>query len=259
MKKISIITISYNEEKSIEKTILSCIGQTYANKEYIIIDGGSKDGTLGIVENYKENIDVLVSEPDKGLYDAMNKGIRSAKGDYIIFVNSGDCLYDRNILSSIFLEVENSNTEPDFIYGDAIVKQFESDKLHYKKARHHKFAWYGMFTNHQAMIYSLDIIKRNNLLFDQTNYPISADYKFTLEFLTRTNNIKYIEDWLCIFDLNGVSTINKNQGLKEANNIRKEVLKYSDAKIWFIEKLIKSSHFLSKNFKTVYELIRFQS
>ena len=259
MKKISIVTISYNEKNSIEKTILSCVNQTYVNKEYIIIDGGSEDGTVDIIKNYKDHIDVFVSEPDMGLYDAMNKGIKKSKGDYIIFVNSGDSLYNVNTLSSIFLEISNSNIEPDFIYGDAVVKQFNSNKLHFKKARHYRFAWYGMFTNHQAMIYSLNIIKRNNLLFDQINYPISADYKFTIEFLTMTTKVKYVDNWLCIFDLNGVSSINKNQGLKEANKIRKEVLKYSEAKIWFIDKLIRSSHFLSKNFKTVYELIRFQS
>ena len=84
MKKISIVTISYNEKNSIEKTILSCVNQTYVNKEYIIIDGGSEDGTVDIIKNYKDQIDVFVSEPDKGLYDAMNKGIKKSKGDYYL-------------------------------------------------------------------------------------------------------------------------------------------------------------------------------
>lgn len=257
MKKISIITISYNEVKTIEKTILSCINQTYLNQEYIIIDGASNDGTIEIINKYNDKIDVFISEPDKGLYDAMNKGLSLATGDYVIFINSGDSLFNKHTLSSIFEEVKTK--EPDFIYGDAVVKQHNSNEVNYKKARNHKYSWYGMFTNHQAMIYSLKIINENYLSFDQHNYPISADYKFTIEFLSKTSNIQYINNWICLFNLNGVSSINKKQGLAEANKIRKEILNYSSVKIWLIEKLITSSHYLAENLKPVYNLIRFQS
>ena len=92
--KISIVTIAYNCEKEIEETILSVINQQYDNKEYLIIDGASKDGTMDIVDKYRDKIDVIISEPDKGRSDAFNKGIAHATGDYIVMMNAGDLLAD---------------------------------------------------------------------------------------------------------------------------------------------------------------------
>lgn len=92
--KISIVTIAYNCEKEIEETILSVINQQYDNKEYLIIDGASKDGTMDVVSKYRDKIDVIISEPDKGRSDAFNKGIAHATGDYIVMMNAGDLLAD---------------------------------------------------------------------------------------------------------------------------------------------------------------------
>ena len=92
--KISIVTIAYNCEKEIEETILSVINQQYDNKEYLIIDGASKDGTMDVVNKYRDKIDVIISEPDKGRSDAFNKGIAHATGDYIVMMNAGDLLAD---------------------------------------------------------------------------------------------------------------------------------------------------------------------
>ena len=89
--KFSIITVTYNAEKVLEDTILSVISQTYHHVEYIIVDGASKDGTLSIIDRYRSRITTVVSEPDKGLYDAMNKAISLASGDYLCFLNAGDC------------------------------------------------------------------------------------------------------------------------------------------------------------------------
>ena len=99
--KFSIITVTYNAEKVLEDTIQSIVTQSYKNVEYIIVDGGSTDGTLTIVNKYKEHIHTLVSEPDKGLYDAMNKGIKLATGDYLCFLNAGDGLHEDDTLLRI--------------------------------------------------------------------------------------------------------------------------------------------------------------
>ena len=100
---ISIITVVFNGEKYLEETIQSVINQTYSNVEYIIIDGGSSDGTLDIIKKYEERIDYWVSEKDKGIYDAMNKGIDVASGEWINFMNAGDGFYADDVLDKIFI------------------------------------------------------------------------------------------------------------------------------------------------------------
>ena len=115
MTKISIITVVYNSEKYIRRTIESIVGQDYPGVEYIVIDGKSKDTTMQIVNEYRDRIAVVVSEPDKGLYDAMNKGLRLATGSYVLYINSGDALSSPTLLSDIF---NNVPADSDVIYGD---------------------------------------------------------------------------------------------------------------------------------------------
>src|SRR5699024_3733405 len=102
--KISIITVVFNNAKDIEYTIQSVLNQSYEHVEYIIIDGLSTDGTLDILNKYRAQIDILISEKDKGIYDAMNKGLEQATGDYVLFLNSGDAFYDKNTLSEVFTD-----------------------------------------------------------------------------------------------------------------------------------------------------------
>ena len=103
--KVSIITVVFNGENIIEKTMQSVFAQTYDNIEYIIVDGKSSDNTLSIIEKYKEKISVLISEKDKGLYDAMNKGLQVATGDYVWFMNGGDQIADAQVLTKIFCRI----------------------------------------------------------------------------------------------------------------------------------------------------------
>lgn len=117
LPKVSIITVCFNSAASIERTILSVIRQDYANIEYIIIDGGSTDGTVDIIKKYESKIARWISEPDKGIYDAMNKGIDYATGDYVNFMNAGDILYGNDVISSVF----GANSLDDVIYGDALM------------------------------------------------------------------------------------------------------------------------------------------
>lgn len=118
--KFSIITVTYNAGAVLEDTIQSVITQTYKNIEYIIVDGGSKDRTLQIVDQYKEHIHKVISEPDKGLYDAMNKGIKLATGDYLCFLNAGDELHEDDTLQ-LMVHSLTEPTLPDVIYGDTAI------------------------------------------------------------------------------------------------------------------------------------------
>ena len=116
---ISVITVSYNAVSTIEDTILSVINQTYTNIEYIIIDGGSADGTVGIIEKYVDRISYWVSEPDKGIYDAMNKGLKVANGDWAIFMGSDDVFFNNKV---IMLVIERILIPDNIYYGNVILK-----------------------------------------------------------------------------------------------------------------------------------------
>lgn len=124
--KISIVTISYNSEETIEDTIKSVVSQSYDNLEYIIIDGGSKDGTLDIIKRYKDQIHQLVSEPDNGIYDAMNKGVSAATGDIVGILNSDDVYADQSVIS----DVVEAIGEADSLYADLVyVKRDQLDEV----------------------------------------------------------------------------------------------------------------------------------
>ena len=115
--KFSIITVTYNAEKVLEDTIQSVISQTYHHIEYIIVDGASKDGTISIINRYRPHIHTVVSEPDKGLYDAMNKGIHLATGDYLCFLNAGDSFHEDDTLQQM-VHTLGIGELPDVLYGE---------------------------------------------------------------------------------------------------------------------------------------------
>lgn len=127
--KFSIITVTYNAENVLEDTIQSVITQTYKNVEYIIVDGKSTDKTMEIVGRYKEHIHTVVSERDKGLYDAMNKGIALATGDYVCFLNAGDELHEDDTLQLMVHSLAGLNELPDVIYGETAIVDEEGHFL----------------------------------------------------------------------------------------------------------------------------------
>ena len=251
----SVVTIVYNGEGYIEETLKSTINQTYPNIEYIVVDGASSDRTLDIISKYSHRITKLISEPDKGLYDAMNKGLDNCTGDYVIFMNGGDRFYDSDVLLKIHKAISNDN-DKEFIYGDAFVEGNNINGLLYKKARSHKYAWYGMFTNHQAMIYKLSVIRENNIRHD-ISYKIAADYKFTLAFLKYCKEVKYIDMPFCIFSLGGVSLVQRDIGLNEAEKARREIRNYGPLRQVSIRTLIYSSRLISDYLGGVYKRLRY--
>lgn len=153
--KISIITICYNSSKTIEQTILSVLGQTYQNYEYIVIDGGSTDGTVDILHKYSRKIN-WISEPDRGIYDAMNKGIRLSKGEWLNFMNAGDCFASNDVLEKIFsyeypedikflysdTYFENKNFQRTFAPHDHTIMRINHQSSIYKKELHYEHGFY---------------------------------------------------------------------------------------------------------------------
>jgi len=253
----SIITVVFNDKNNLEKTIKSVWTQKKTLKsndiEYIVIDGASTDGSLYVIEKYKSIIENCLSEPDKGLYDAMNKGINKANGKYIIFMNAGDSFVEVNTLKKIKKNIYENNF-PDFLYADA-VEESKDGKFFLKKARSHKWLWYGMFTHHQAMIYKRSIIKKYSILYD-LSFTIGADYLFTIMFLKYSKNIVRLNLAICNFKRGGISEKKSIIGLREQFLIRKNILKWP-----FLGLLLFLVHFVllvfKKYFSRFYNRLRF--
>lgn len=169
--KISIVTISYNSAKFIERTIQSVLSQTYSNTEYIIIDGGSTDGTKEIIEKYSSQLSYWCSEKDKGIYDAMNKGIKKATGEWINFMNSGDCFVSENVLANVM----SASIEDDIcvVYCDAIYNYGSHEEKFICKRL--KDITYKMVFCHQSCLIRTSIQKERMF---SLRYRIAGDYDF---------------------------------------------------------------------------------
>lgn len=198
--KISIVTIAYNCEKEIEETILSVINQQYDNKEYLIIDGASKDGTMDIVDKYRDKIDVIISEPDKGRSDAFNKGIAHATGDYIVMMNAGDLLADDA------LNKFARNYEPgyDIIKGNTIrwneetgFKSIEYPVINYPAIP------FNFLICHQSTYISKSAYERYGGY--SLDYKVVMDFDLMLRFTQQGAKFRKINEDLAIFRMGGIS------------------------------------------------------
>ena len=168
--KYSIITINYNNKEGLERTIKSVLGQTWQNYEYIIIDGGSTDGSVDVIKEYASHIDYWVSEPDGGRYPAMNKGIKQATGDYLNFMNSGDTFHSASVLE----DITNMNYDEDIITGGF----YDLEKGIKHIIIPQKVTLLTMLKNtfnHQATFYKKELFQKR--LYDE-NYIIQSDAKF---------------------------------------------------------------------------------
>ena len=200
--KISIVTVVLNDADNFIKTVNSILEQTYNNIEYIVIDGGSTDGTLTIMNNYKDLIDRSISKRDDGLYDAMNKGIDIASGDWIIFMNAGDVFVNNDILTTIF--VDNDFIDVDILYGDTIV--YYPDFERFQPSGKIENIDYGMQFSHQSTFISLDYHKNYKYNID---YKICADYYFLYNAFIQKTKFKYLGKSVAKIKSGGLSDKNR--------------------------------------------------
>lgn len=187
---VSIITIVYNGELFLERTIQSIVNQSYAAIEYIIIDGNSKDKTIDIIKKYSSQISFWQSEPDKGLYDAMNKGLKAAKGDYVLFINAGDELHEITTIEKIMKSAINS---PDVLYGETMMMDDLFQPLGIRSViTPHKLPkqlrWqdmaYGMVVCHQSILVKRSIADEYVLI-----HPFCADIDWIIKALKKSATI----------------------------------------------------------------------
>ena len=211
--KLSVITINYNDAKGLERTIKSVISQSYHDFEFIVIDGGSSDGSLDIIKKYERHIDYWVSEPDGGIYQGMNKGLRQAQGDYVNFMNSGDRFYSFDALERIF----SLGTDADIITGTHVGSP-------HPNVGKDGISLYTLCTgavDHQASFIKRDVALRHP--YDE-KYKIVSDWKFFIEALIIDDcSFFYTETIVVDVDMTGVSNTATDLNRREREAVLKEL------------------------------------
>lgn len=245
---ISIITVCYNSEKYIKKTIESVLKQSYQNFEYIIIDGSSTDRTLEIIKKYKSKFnDKLrwISEKDDGIYDAMNKGINLAKGELIGIINSNDW-YNSKALEII---VNNYKKDIDIYYGDIYNLDRINNYIYVRRANGNKL---NSIKNKMSILHPSCFVSRNwykKFKFDE-KYRIASDFKFILESFINGANFKYIHFPFSFMRSGGISSSQGILGIKEVMYIQDEVLGKKLSSMKYIFKIL-----VSKFYGLIYNIL----
>ena len=220
--KLSIITVVYNNKETIRDAIESVLSQTYKDIEYIIVDGASSDGTVEIIESYGDKISKFITEPDNGLYDAMNKGLALATGDVVGILNSDDFYVDEFVIEKVvkvFEEKEVDSLFADLVYVkpdnlDKIVRHYDSS--HFTPA---KFA-YGWMPAHPTFFVKREMYERYGLF--KTDYIIAADYELLVRFLYRHKvSYYYLQEVITKMRTGGVST----NGIKSNWILNREIVR----------------------------------
>lgn len=209
--KISVITVVFNGEHEIKRTIESVLSQSWEQMEYIIIDGLSTDSTMDVIAAYK-GIDRVISEPDEGLYDAMNKGLKAATGDYVWFINSGDEIYAKDTVEKIFSGLEEL---PDVIYGGTMIIDEEQNEVGDRRLKPpEKLTWksfrQGMVVCHQSLLVKRELAPEYNL-----GYRLSGDIDWAIRATRDAGIIHNANQILARFLEGGLTNQNIKAGLKE--------------------------------------------
>jgi glycosyltransferase involved in cell wall biosynthesis len=241
--KISIITVCKNSAGTIYKCIESVVNQTYPNIEYIIIDGVSSDDTLNVIQNFSDKVTKLISEPDNGIFDAMNKGLSVSTGEYIIFLNADDFFISKNTISyTVNFILNEARSQYDIYYGKVLIFNHQTGIGNiWNAAKISRFSLFRASLPHPATIYKKDAFERYGVF--NTTYKIASDYEWFVRSLLKYRlNFKRIDLIITIFSKGGLSTQKDNSGLikKEKERVRKtyysffERIYYSSR--WFIKK-----------------------
>ena len=237
MPLITIVTVVRNGEKTLEKTILSVLNQTYSNIEYIIVDGASTDGTLEVIKKYEDRIDYWISEPDKGIYDAMNKGIDLATGDYIALLNSDDW-YEENACEIIVDKI--NEVKADIYYGMVRVIDRQSNIFLYISGYNINVINHNMIA-HQTCFISREIYL--NLKYN-INYKSASDYDFIIKTYKSNASFCFIEKIITNIRTGGMSWSILND--IETINIRKKH-GFIQLHKYYIKKIIITIMYIYKN------------
>ncbi|MEO1436747.1 MAG: glycosyltransferase family 2 protein [Bacteroidota bacterium] len=212
---ITVITVVYNGKDLLEGTIKSVLHQTYPHVEYVVVDGNSKDGTQAIIQRYADQIDQWVSEPDKGLYDAMNKGLRMATGDFVLFMNAGDEFRAPDVLENVFAK---ATAKTDVLYGEVMFvnearedqgTRSENTTQKTPEALHWKSLKYGMVVSHQAFI------PRRTIAPPYIENNLTADIDWVIKCLKQSQETINTQVIIADYLMGGLSVKRHRQSMKD--------------------------------------------
>lgn len=251
---VTVITVVYNDVSCIEKTMQSVIRQTYPHVEYIVIDGGSVDGTVDLIKKYENQVAYWVSEQDGGIYAAMNKAIAKATGEWVCFMNSGDYFCNDDVLKIVFQK--NSFDGIDVVYGNSVMEKSDSRKVRLPVVKSVADLWKGPVFRHGAMFTRLEYHKKYP--FKETSaYRICADYDFIYQLYLDKCHMQFVDVDVLVFEQIGVSA----NWLKNVMDNRMVVLSYPHTlkqTIWHNYKVLKV-FFLQMTKKILLGVLRFLS
>jgi len=218
MKSLSVITVTYNAAPTLERTLKSVREQTYPHIEHLIVDGESKDNTVALIRHYAHEKMVWVSEPDQGLYDAMNKAAGMAGGDYLCFLNAGDTFFTPDSVEKMMLAVEAGNA-PNIIYGETAIVDERGVFLHMRRLKAPaKLTWksfrQGMVVCHQAFIVKKEIFEPYDL-----SYRFSSDFDWCIRMMKKASSIHNTRLTLINYLNEGMTTTHRRASLKERYDI----------------------------------------
>lgn len=236
--KISIVTVCYNSADTIRHTIESVVNQDYGEIEYVVIDGGSEDGTVDIIKEYGSKITYWCSEKDQGIYDAMNKGIRKSTGEVIAFMNSDDYYYNNDVFKNVALCFENSNA--DIVYGDFIRMWADENK----DSTYFSVADEDPETMHFSFPFCHQAMFMRRKLFDilgeyLLDYKVSADYEWILKAYVNHFKFQYVPGCMCVWRYGGYTYNNLARNMEECKQIRLSMLPEAKRGLYY-DKIIQS-------------------
>ena len=211
---ISVITVTFNAEDTIGKTLDSVKSQTFQDFEHLIIDGASKDNTLSILKDKSLSQTVVVSEPDKGLYDAMNKGLRKARGKYVIFLNAGDTFYSHDTLTHYAMKASENK---DIIYGDTRIVNHEGDFIGMRHLSVPENLTKKSFVNGMLICHQAFMVKKDLTVPYDLSYRFSADYDWCINCIEKAKpgNCVNLKEITIDYLTDGLTDKNKIKSLKE--------------------------------------------
>ncbi len=220
--KYSIITVNYNNKEGLRKTIESVIHQTFRDFEFIVIDGGSIDGSVDVLKEYDSQIDFWVSEPDGGIYQGMNKGIKKATGEYLNFMNSGDCFYSSDVLE----KVTGYQYDTDFIVGKDYHYNYITHQGHasIQPPRTTMIHFFVATLDHQSSFIKKELF--SNSLYDESHRLVSDWIFFTEKIVNEGKHVQFIPDIICRREEGGLSEQQREKNRKEINEYLHQFLPY---------------------------------